>query len=385
MMDIYIDRERNIRLTPFVAEHINPILTLMNQEGWYYYDAKELGRYLKLQEAWFTLMHGSEIIGSIFTTNYGNQAWLGNIIVSGKVESEQLPDKYLYRNQGYAGKMIQHVMKVLGAKGVKTFRLGSVPTAIGAYKKVGFQAESFTTAQEAFLPIDLAADTPVPYEKISVEDMTPEDLANDVVRIDEAYFKSNRINLFKELYQDSIRKSCLCLKDRGRIVGFIMIRKRTVSKEEGGFAEGPSLAYRLGPSCVLPEYGLKGFKALFEKAIRPINDEVEHSGMSARIYVVFPQNGNRQRIFRDFQDMGGTRPEQVFNEHDHIFGANPISKNDELWAYMESLGFSQEYFEQAMSVMPGEEVGLDPEKRAGYHTLADGEGIFASATPGDKA
>jgi len=215
--------------------------------------------------------------------------------------------------------------------------------------------------------------------------MTPEELINEVVPIDEIYFKSNRSSLLKELYQDALKESCLCLKDRGRIVGYIMIRRRAASKEEGRFAEGPDLAYRLGPSCVLPEYGLGGFKALLHKAIYPVNSEIESLGMKGKLYVVFPQNGNQERIFKDFEAMGGSHPERVLNEHEHIFGARPVPKNRELWAYMENLGFKQEYFEQTMSVSPGEEPGLAPEKRTGHQTLADGEGTFASATPGDKA
>ena len=380
MTVISIDAKLDIRLAPFEQAHISSILALMNQEGWYYYDKKELGRYLELEESCFTLLHQEKVVGSIFTTNYGNQAWIGNVIVADETQAG-----FCYRNRGYAGKMIQHVMKVLSEKGVNTFRLGSVPTAIGAYKKVGFQAESFTTAQQASLPLDNRTSVPVLDKAISVESMTPQDLINDVVRIDETYFGSNRSALFHQLHQDSIQDSCLCLKDQGKIVGYIMIRRRSASKEEGQFAEGPDLVYRLGPSCVLPEYGVEGFKILLNEAIAPVNAEVRHSGMSAKIYVVFPQNGDKERIYADFEAMGGNHPEHVFNEHDHIFGDESLAKNDELWTHMQSMGFKQEYFEQTMSVTAGEASGLAPTERAGRHTLADTEGIFASATPGDKA
>lgn len=281
--------------------------------------------------------------------------------------------------------MIRHVMQVLGGSGVKTFRLGSVPTAIGVYKKVGFQAEFFTSAQETALPINVVTDAFMLDAHVTIEQMTLDDLNNGVVRIDEMYFKSDRSQLLKELFQDSVRESCLCLKDRGRMVGYLMIRRRTLSKDEGGFIEGPDLAYRLGPSCVLPEYGLDGFKALFNRAIRPVNAEVEQSGMSARMYVVFPQNADRERLYTDFEALGGDRPEAVFNEHDHIFGAEPLAKNEALWSWMKQLGFVQEYFEQTMSVTIGENPGSSLKNREARHTLADAEGIFASATPGDKA
>jgi len=63
-------------------EHIDGIIELMNKEGWYYYDYHELKRYLNLNQDCFTLLKDGRIIGSIFTTNYGNQAWIGNIIVA---------------------------------------------------------------------------------------------------------------------------------------------------------------------------------------------------------------------------------------------------------------------------------------------------------------
>ncbi len=63
-------------------EHIDGIIELMNKEGWYYYDHHELKRYFTLNQDCFTLLKDGRIVGSIFTTNYGNQAWIGNIIVA---------------------------------------------------------------------------------------------------------------------------------------------------------------------------------------------------------------------------------------------------------------------------------------------------------------
>jgi hypothetical protein len=63
---------------------------------------------------------------------------------------------------------------------------------------------------------------------------------------------------------------------------------------------------------------------------------------------------------------------QVFDEHDHIFSGETVAKNDALWNWMESIGFQQEYFEQTMSVTPGEGPGLSPEKRAAGRTRWSG-------------
>ena len=209
-------------------EHIDGIIELMNKEGWYYYDHHELKRYLALNQDCFTLLKDGRISGSIFTTNYGNQAWLGNIIVAKEV-----------RGLGLAGKLIRGAIDYLREKKhVLTFRLGSVPLAIGLYKKVGFHAEAFTTAQEAELPLKAEYEEMNLGVNIQVERADVHDLGA-IGEIDERYFKSRRLELLANLYNDSIKESCFCMKDQGKVVGFLMVRRRQASKEEGRFAEGP--------------------------------------------------------------------------------------------------------------------------------------------------
>lgn len=359
--------------------HIDRIIELMNKEGWYYYDHHELKRYLSLNQDCFTLLKDGSIAGSIFTTNYGNQAWIGNIIIANEA-----------RKMGLAAELIKGVIDYLHKKKhVLTFRLGSVPLAIGLYKKVGFHAEAFTTSQEAELPIKSKYDEMNLGKNIRVERIEAQDL-EAIGEIDERYFKSKRLHFLVNVYNNSIKKSCFCMKDQGRVVGFLMLRRRQVSKDEGRFTEGPDYAYRLGPSCVLPEYGFKGFKALFQEAIRVVNAEVLQLKGSARMYTVFPKNAHKEMIYEDTRELAKTMDmnmnlDRVFDEHDHIFGAQKSKKNEEQWKYMESLGFHQEYFEQVMSYTPGEAVNMHPSQRKAEATRANPEGIFALATPGDKA
>ena len=362
-------------------KHIDEVIELMNKEGWYYYDHHELKRYLNLNQDCFTLLKGGRIIGSIFTTNYGNQAWIGNIIVAKEA-----------RGKGLASKLIRGVIDYLYEnKHVSTFRLGAVPLAIGLYKKVGFHAEAFTTSQEAELPLKAEYEEMDLGENMLVERLEAHDL-EAVSEIDKRYFKSKRLQFLMNVYNDSIKESCFCLKDQRKVVGFLMLRRRQASKNEGHFAEGPDYAYRLGPSCILPEYGINGFKALFQKAIRVINEEVRQRGGSAKIYAVFPKNANKEEIYEDTRELAKAmgmdtdiKLDRVFDEHDLIFGAQKSKKNEEQWNYMETLGFHQEYFEQVMSYTPGEALNTHPSKRKTEETRADTEGIFASATPGDKA
>ncbi|MFC1576753.1 GNAT family N-acetyltransferase [Candidatus Omnitrophota bacterium] len=362
-------------------EHIDGIIELMNKEGWYYYDHYELKRYLTLDQDCFTLLKDGRVVGSIFTTNYGNQAWIGNIIVAKEA-----------RGIGLATKMIRGVIDYLREnKHVLTFRLGSVPLAIGLYKKIGFHAEAFTTSQEAELPFKVEYEEMNLGEKIQVERLDAHDL-EAIGEIDERYFKSKRLQFLMNVYKDSIKESCFCLKDQGKVAGFVMVRRRQASKDEGRFAEGPDHAYRLGPSCVLPEYGITGFKALFQEAIRAVNEEVRQLGSSARMYAVFPKNADKEEIYEDTRELAmaismdmNIDLDGVFDEHGYIFGAQKSIKNKEQWKYMESLGFHQEYFEQVMSYTPGEAVNVQPAQRKAEETRVDPEGIFASATPGDKA
>ncbi|MBW1802753.1 MAG: GNAT family N-acetyltransferase [Deltaproteobacteria bacterium] len=370
-----------VKALSLLEEHIDGIIELMNKEGWYYYDRRELKRYLSLNQNCFTLLKDGRIAGSIFTTNYGNQAWIGNIIVAKE-----------FRGMGLATEMIRGVIDYLrNNKHVLTFRLGSVPLAIGLYKKLGFRAEVFTTAQEAGLPLRAEYEEMNPGDNIQVERLDARDL-EAVAEIDARHFKSKRLKLLMNVYNDSIKESCLCLKNQGKVVGFLMMRRRQVSKDEGRFAEGPDYAYRLGPSCVLPEYGIIGFKALFQEAMRHVNEEVRRLIGSARMYAVFPRNADKEAIYEDTRELAkimgmdtNMRLDSVFDEHDHIFGAQKSTKNEEQWKYMESLGFRQEYFEQVMSYTPGEAANTQPAQRKAEESRADPEGIFASATPGDKA
>jgi GNAT superfamily N-acetyltransferase len=362
-------------------EHIDGILELMNQEGWYYYDHHELNRYLTLNQDCFVLLKDNRIIGSIFTTNYAKQAWIGNIIV----EKDS-------RGTGLATKLIRKVLDYLHEnKHILTYRLGAVPLAIGLYKKLGFQPEGFTTAQEAELPIKVEFSEVDLGENIQVERMDISDL-EAICEIDKQFFRSERKQLLMNLYNDSIKKSCFSLKDQGKMVGFLMIRRRDSSKIEGCFAEGPDYSYRLGPSCVIPKYGFMGFKALFQKAIQAVNEEVYQLEGSAKIYTVSPKNADKEEIYEDTRNLAkamgmdmNINLDRVFNEHDLIFRRQKSTKNEEQWKYMKSLGFHQEYFEQVMSYTHGEQNNLQPTQRKAEKTRTDSEGIFATATPGDKA
>jgi len=362
-------------------EHLDSIVELMNLEGWYYYDRHELLRYLALNQECFTLLESGRIAGSIFTTDYGNQAWIGNIVVAKDL-----------RKRGIAAGMIRGVIDHFSInRQVRTYRLGSVPLAIGLYKKIGFHAESFTTAQAADLPLNTASVEIDTGKSIRVEPIRAHDL-KAIAEIDKRYFKSERLGLLSHLYEDSIKKCCVCLKDRGKVVGFLMLRKRQASKKEGRFAEGPDYAYRLGPSCILPAYGIDGFKALCQEAFRVVNEEVDQLRGNARIYTVFPKNAVKDEIYRDTQELAESMGmaldpslHGIFDEHGLIFGARKSEKNDAQWQYMESLGFRQEYFEQVMSYTPGETAVMQGDPKMAEMTQADPEGIFASATPGDKA
>lgn len=362
-------------------QHLSEVVELMNAEGWYYYDRHELRRYLDLNQDCFVLLKDDHVVGSIFTTNYGNQAWIGNIVVAREL-----------RGMGLATHLIRRVMEHLHeTKQILTFRLGSVPLAIGVYKKVGFQAEAFTTAQEASLPLKAEIERLNLGENMTVEPFEERDL-EDAAEIDTRFFKSNRLQLLTNLYNDSIKEGCFCLKDHKKVVGFLMVRRRQASKDEGGFAEGPDYAYRLGPSCVLPEYGIDGFKALFQKSIPVVNEEVARLGGSARMYVVFPRSADKSEIHADTRELAAAMGmdadidlDSVFDEHEFLFGAKQSTKNQDQWEYMESLGFHQEYFEQVMSYAPGEAQGTQRPQSQVEMTVADPAGIFASATPGDKA
>jgi hypothetical protein len=157
---------------------------------------------LNLNQDCFTLFKEDRIIGNIFTTNYGNQAWISNVVVAKEARENrdcQGTDQGCHRVSPQK-------------KNISTFRLGSVPLAIGLYKKVSFNAETFTTAQEADLPLKVEIEKMALGKNIQVEKIDVQNL-EAIAKIDDQYFKSNRMEFFKNVYDYSIKESCLCLKD----------------------------------------------------------------------------------------------------------------------------------------------------------------------------
>jgi GNAT superfamily N-acetyltransferase len=360
-----------VELVPLSESHIQPILDLMNKEGWYYYDSNELGRYLRLNQDCFTMVKKGHVIGSLFTTNFGRQAWIGNIVVA---EQE--------RRKGLATETLKTVMRHLrDTKRVEEFRLGAVPLAVGLYRRLGFSAEAFTSAREAALPIALPTGGTELDGRVQMPLITREDL-HDISKLDARYFKSDRLFLLRELYRDSIRQACLCLKEADVIGGFIMIRRRQASKTEAGLIAGPEYTYRIGPSCILPKYGIHGFSALLHKALLAINEEVAHLDGSAKIYVVFPKNADATSAKTSSEKQGLADRD---DDHATVLAATGSAKNESQAQLMTGLGFHQEYFEQVMVHSTSKHTketrrGLDADD-----SRPDPEGVFASATPGDKA
>lgn len=366
------DKGQISNIVDLKEQHIEQLLSLMIAQTWYYYDEHELNRYLKMNEVSHVLQEGNRVIGSIFTTNYGIQTWIGNLLV-------QRSD----RNKGYGMKMIHSIITKLVGKGQDTFRLASVPEAIGLYQKPPyvFHAEYFTTAQQATLPLKMNMEqTDLDWYIRQIE---PNDL-EAICYIDAQFFKSNRFRLYQQLCEDSIKKSCLCLEINGEIKGFLMARRRRRTKQEGNFKDGPDHVYRIGPSCISPEYGMRGFKALFQKVIEHLNYQVEDLRGDARMYIVFPMNAKKEKIYEDLTKRE-KKPEEIFTGEEHIFETEKSKKNEDQWEYLKSLGFKEEYYELVMSYMHNENPTTPHHTWKGNETKANTEGIFASATPGDKA
>jgi len=304
-----------------------------------------------MNELCHVLLDDERVIGSILTTNYGNQAWLGNIVV----ESGE-------RGKGHGARMIDSVITRLLKRGTNTFRLASVPDAISFYKRPPhvFQPEYLTSAQQATLPLDMD------FEQTDLDGFIRHIELSDLEAIsslDARFSRSKRLGLLRQLYRDSIKESCLCLDINGEIKGFLMSRRRKSSKQEGNFKAGPDHVYRIGPSCISPDYGLSAFTALFQKAVQHLNEQVENLSGSAKMYIVFPRNPSGE----------------------DTFGAGESRKNEDQSEYMAGLGFKEEYYELVMSHTHNEKPTTAHRPRKGSSTMANTEGIFASATPGDKA
>jgi predicted GNAT family acetyltransferase len=122
---------------------------------------------------------GGEDVGFVVTVDYGEMAWIGNLIV--------VPGM---RGRGIGEALMRRGMEHLEGRGVRTIRLDGVQKAIPLYRRLGFRDEYWSLRYTG-----RASRNPVAY----AEPMRRSDL-DAVTELDEAYFKGRRGRMLRWVY-----------------------------------------------------------------------------------------------------------------------------------------------------------------------------------------
>jgi GNAT superfamily N-acetyltransferase len=154
-------------------------------------------------EGCFITEQDGKKVGMVVTTNYGDVAWIGNLVVMPK-----------YRGKGIGAELMSYAMDYLKSCGVKTIKLDGVQSAIPLYRRLGFTDEYWSLRY-----VGIA----MPQMENLSKQMKSSDL-EEIAALDLKVFKAPRPKILEyvyELYPDL----CFTHWVEGKLIGFIMAKE----------------------------------------------------------------------------------------------------------------------------------------------------------------
>jgi len=186
-------------------------LGLINMVGWGLTDTDYRRMLAFSPEGIFKATLGGGDVGIVVTVDYGEMAWIGNLIV--------VPEM---RGRGIGEALMRRAMEHLEGRGVRTIRLDGVQKAIPLYRRLGFRDEYWSLRYTG-----RASRSPDAY----AEPMRKSDL-DAVTELDEAFFKGRRGHLLRWVY-DRFPDLCFASWKDGELTGFIMAKDGSDSLKVG--------------------------------------------------------------------------------------------------------------------------------------------------------
>ena len=226
-------------------------LGLIDMVGWGLTDADYRRMLAFSPEGMFKAALDGEGVGFVVTVDYGEMAWIGNLIV--------IPEM---RGRGIGEALMRRAMEHLLSLGVRPIRLDGVQKAISLYRRLGFRDEHWSlryTGRASWNPVDYA------------EPMRESDL-DAVTMLDEAFFKGRRGHLLQWVYY-RFPDLCFASWKDGELTGFIM-------------AKDGSDSVKVGPWICRPGY---------EEAAEALLRSVMNMRVGETIWVGCPE-GNRSTV-----------------------------------------------------------------------------------------
>jgi GNAT superfamily N-acetyltransferase len=154
-------------------------------------------------EGCFMLFSNSERIGIATTISYGKIGWFGNLIVSER-----------HRKKGAGSLLVQHALKYLKSKNVKTVGLYAYMDKIPFYKRLGFRYDSEFIVLDGkgfSSPHELAA------RKAGKGDI------QKVIEYDSVCFGASRRKLLEPILFDP-DNLCYFYSEKGQIRGYVVAK-----------------------------------------------------------------------------------------------------------------------------------------------------------------
>jgi len=134
----------------------------------------------------------------------------------------------------------------LGKEGIEAISLEAAEKAVPLYKRLGFK-EEFDSIR--FFKQLKPRKKPKPAPHKNILRIQEKDLEN-IARFDSEYFGVNRLRVLKGLYEDQ-RRRCFVLKERQKLLGYIMCRKTSDAYWVGPWVcEDSEVAWNLLQTCI---------------------------------------------------------------------------------------------------------------------------------------
>ena len=201
----------------------------------------------------FLAEEAGEELGMVVTVNFGDIAWIGNLVVQPET-----------RGRGIGAALMQHAIDYLESTGTKSIRLDGVPRAVPLYRRLGFRDEYWSLRYTG---------TATRHSENTCKPMMKENLGA-VSELDLSVFKAPRREILEYVYGLN-PELCFTAYDCDELGGYIMAKH---GKDN----------VKIGPWIVKPGYAEQAEKLLYS---------VMNQCVGSKIWVGVPEgNGSSVKI-----------------------------------------------------------------------------------------
>jgi GNAT superfamily N-acetyltransferase len=186
-------------------------LGLIDMVGWGLTDADYRRMLAFSPDGMFKATLDGEDVGVVVTVDYGEMAWIGNLVVV-----------FEMRGRGIGEALMKRAMEHLEGLGIRCIRLDGVQKAVSLYRRLGFRDEYWSLRYTG-----RASRSPVTH----AEPMRRSDL-DAVTMLDEAFFRGRRGRMLRWVYE-RFPDLCFASWKDGELSGFIMAKDGSDSVKVG--------------------------------------------------------------------------------------------------------------------------------------------------------